>query len=201
MESEWLLKMNIFNYSHILQNEPYVFWITGLSGAGKTTLANALIHRLRRDGLTVIMLDGDELREIFGAISQNGMHHDRSSRLKLAMKYSQLCRMLAQQNINVVIATISLFKEIHQWNRLHIPGYFEIFLKIPLQELRRRDSKGIYRRFEAGELINVAGLDLPIDEPDQPDWIVDFKKEKSVVTIVDELMSHLKRKSLYDQSN
>jgi len=80
----------------------------------------------------------------------------------------------------VVIATISLFREVHEWNRANLPGYFEVYLKVPVEELRRRDPKGIYHRFDAGELTHVAGLDLPIDEPEAADWTVEFVPERPV---------------------
>lgn len=150
-----------------------VIWITGLSGAGKTTLASAVVSRLRADGRPVVQLDGDELRDVLGAVASNVQNHGREARLALAMKYSHLCRLIASQGITVVIATISLFREIHQWNRQNLPGYFEVYLKVPIDELRRRDPKGIYRRFDTGKLSDVAGLDLLIDEPQHPDLLVD----------------------------
>ena len=66
-----------------------------------------------------------------------------------------------------------MFREVHTWNRTHLPGYFEAYLKVPIEELRRRDSKGIYSRFDAGKLKNVAGLDLNVDEPEEPDFEVE----------------------------
>ena len=89
----------------------------------------------------------------------------------------------------MVIATISLFREVHAWNRAHLPGYFEVYLKVPLDELRRRDPKGIYRRFDACELTHVAGLDLPIDEPDTADWVVEFVPGRSVTTLREEFFT------------
>lgn len=64
-------------------------------------------------------------------------------------------------------------------------------MKVPVEELRRRDPKGIYRRFGAGELANVAGLDLPIDEPEAADWILEFLPEQTVDAIADELINQL----------
>jgi len=171
-----------------------VIWITGLSGSGKTTLARALVRRLRRKNRAVVLLDGDELREVFGAAASSAATYSREDRLTLAMQYAHLCRILAAQGLTVVIATISLFREVHEWNRAHLPGYFEVYLKVPLEELRRRDPKGIYRRFDAGELKNVAGLDLPVDEPQTPDWVVEFSPDRSVEATVDELMSVLKKR-------
>ena len=78
-----------------------------------------------------------------------------------------------QSDINVVIATINLFTEVHQWNRHNLPGYFEVYLRVPIEELRR-DSKNIYSRFEAGKLSHVVGLDLPFDEPKLADWTIEY---------------------------
>jgi adenylylsulfate kinase-like enzyme len=168
-----------------------VIWITGLSGAGKSTLAHEVITRLRADGEAVVMLDGDQLREVFGAVVANEQNHGRERRLALAMQYAKLCRIVSAQGLTVVIATISLFREVHGWNRAHLPRYFEVYLKVPLEELRRRDPKGIYRRFDAGELNHVAGLDLAIDEPRLADCIVEFDPLRSAAALADELIKIL----------
>ena len=169
-----------------------VFWITGLSGAGKTTLALELVKRLRSEGFPVIFLDGDELREVFGAASFNEKNHGREGRLALAMQYAHLCRVLAGQGFTVVIATISLFREVHQWNRQNLPGYFEIYLKVPIEELRRRDSKGIYKKFDAGEIQNVAGLDLQVDEPAKPDLLELFREKGTILQTVEQILKKMK---------
>lgn len=137
------------------------------------------------------MLDGDELREVFGATAANAKNHGREGRLALALQYAHLCRVIASQGHIVVIATISLFKEVHAWNRANLCDYFEVYLKVPLEELRRRDPKGIYRRFDAGKLSDVAGLDLPIDEPEAADWVVEFNPKRSAATLADELLKSL----------
>lgn len=171
-----------------------VVWITGLSGAGKSTLAHEVVAHLRTKGESVVMLDGDELREVFGAVAANAQNHGREGRLALAMQYAHLCRVIAAQGLTVVIATISLFREVHAWNRSNLPGYFEVYLKVPVEELRRRDPKGIYRRFDAGELTHVAGLDLAIDEPEAADWVVEFESEKNVAELVEDLLTNLNTK-------
>jgi len=168
-----------------------IIWITGLSGAGKSTLANEVVSRLRANGEHVVFLDGDELREVFGSAAANAQNHGRDGRLALAMQYAHLCRVIASQGMTVVIATISLFREIHAWNRENLPGYFEVYLNVPVDELRRRDPKGIYRRFDSGELDNVAGLDLPIDEPECADFIVNFDPEMTVDNLADTLINKL----------
>lgn len=141
-----------------------VYWITGLSGSGKSTLCTTLVAALRAAGEPVVMLDGDELRAVLGG----GGGHSRENRLELAQAYGRLCQLLASQGVTVAIATISMFAEVHAWNREHLPGYCEIFLDVPLEELTRRDPKSIYRRAATGELRNVAGVDFAVDRPLKP---------------------------------
>ena len=156
-----------------------VIWITGLSGAGKSTLARELVRQLRENGKCVVAFDGDELRELFGAVKDTAANHGRDARLALAMRYAALCRSVAAQGVIVIISTISLFREVHTWNRSNLPGYFEVFLNVSIEELRRRDPKGIYRRYDAGELENVAGLDVSVDEPEASDYSASFIPEQT----------------------
>jgi adenylylsulfate kinase len=115
-----------------------VLWITGLSGAGKTTLAKALLPHM---GPRVVLLDGDELRTALN-LADSGF--DKESRKGLAFTYARLARMIALQRFTVVVATISLFHELHAWNRAHLPGYYEVWLDVPEEECRRRDPKRLY---------------------------------------------------------
>jgi len=174
-----------------LEKQADVIWITGLSGAGKTTLAYSVTGLLRARCQPVIMLDGDELRAVLGAAAISAANHGREGRLSLALQYARLCQLISRQGITVVIATISLFHEVHAWNRTHLPGYFEVFLNVPQAELRRRDPKGIYRRFDAGEIRDVAGLDLTVDEPQAADWVIDFDPSHSVTALAEELLARL----------
>ena len=178
----------------MLKMQGKVIWITGLSGAGKTCLANEVVASLRRDGEFVVALDGDALREVFRKDTESIENYGLDSRKNLALKYSKLCRMIAAQGPTVVIATISLFREVHVWNRANLPNYFEVYLKVPINELRKRDSKGIYRRYDDGVSSNVVGLDIPIDEPYEADWVVDFEIGRTVSTTSEELLIELKRK-------
>jgi len=168
-----------------------VLWITGLSGSGKTTLAKEVYGILKSRNLPVILFDGDELREIFKSKSEQ--NYSREERMDFAMKYSKLCLQVSKQGLIVIIATISLFKKIHDWNRDNIPNYFEVFLKVPIDELKRRDVKGIYKSFDKGEITDVAGLDLNIEEPENAHWVVEYDPNRSPKSLADEL---LKRKNL-----
>lgn len=102
-----------------------VYWITGLSAVGKTTVANLLAQALRQRGEATILLDGDTVR---AAIADANVGYDIDSRLVNARRISRLAAMCAEQDLQVVVATISLFHEIHAWNRQHLPDYLEIWL-------------------------------------------------------------------------
>ena len=174
-----------------------VIWITGLSGAGKTTVAAALDQCLRERGLIPILLDGDILRNLFKSTDEIGKTYNREARIKLALKYAHLCKTLSSQGFTVIIATISMYNEAYAWNRTNLPNYFEIYLKVPLKELRRRDPKKIYQRYDAGGLSDVAGLDLAVDEPLEPHVILDFETHPSFydspTNIAEYLMSKLEK--------
>lgn len=154
-----------------------VIWITGLSGAGKTTLAEELKFRLLKNDFCPILLDGDLLRKIFNTDPLDEHSFSRNSRINLGLKYGLLCKALSTQGFIVIIATISMFDEIFSWNRENLENYLEIYLKVPLDELYLRDHKKIYQRCKAGILKNVAGLDLTVDEPSSPDIIYDFARQ------------------------
>jgi glutamine kinase len=162
-----------------------VFWITGLSGAGKTTVGQELCSRLRAAGRSVTFLDGDALR---AAISED-LGHSADNRRRSAMRNARLCQLLAGQGADVVCATISLFHEVQSWNRENIPGYREIYLRVPVDELRRRDSKGIYSGAQGGDARDVVGLDVPAEAPDAPDLVLDNYGALDVATVVDRILA------------
>jgi len=169
-------------------------WITGLSGSGKTTLAEQVCKKLRNSGEIVVFLDGDQLRRVFGVVDNSKINYGRDARLSLAMQYAYLSHTIAKQGVTLVIATISMFKEVHKWNRDNLPNYFEVFLKIPIEELKNRDPKGIYLRYDRGKISDVAGLDLEVDEPCSPDLLFDFNSRLTVREMAETIIYKLKEK-------
>ena len=159
------------------------YWITGLSGAGKTTLSTLLVEDMRLKGSRVIYLDGDELRQVLADEA-----YAREDRIALGMRYSRLCKLLVSQGFDVVIAVIGLFKELQNWNRENIPNYFEVFIDTPMEELMNRDPKNIYKKYKAGKIKNVAGLDLDVDFPDNPNICIKWSKGRSIDSMYNELL-------------
>jgi adenylylsulfate kinase len=146
-----------------------VYWITGLAGSGKTTLGRGLCEHLRSAGRTVVFLDGDVLRQVFG----DDLGYSPEERLKSAMRNSRLCELLSSQGVDVVCATISMFRSCRDWNRRHIRRYVEIYVRAPIEVLIARDQKGLYSRALNGEINHVMGIDVPVEEPECPHLVVD----------------------------
>jgi cytidine diphosphoramidate kinase len=157
-----------------------VFWITGLSGVGKTTIGTLLLQKLRNTGRPAVLLDGDRLRRILG--KETG--YSQPERLDLARTYARLCKELSEQGIDIVCATISLFHEVHEWNRANIPHYLEIFVRAPVGELSgRKAAQGVHLPAN-----NVVGHDITPEEPLQPHLTIEnwgeFKPEHAIETIL-----------------
>lgn len=142
-----------------------VIWITGLAEAGKTTVALELVRQLRQHDLRPVILDGNQVRAAIGMTAG----FDRESRIAASMTYARMSRLLADQGQVVVVATISLFHQVQRWNRTHQSNYLEVLLDVPLDELKRRDSKGVYRE---NDVQDVVGIGQPAEFPTRPDLVV-----------------------------
>lgn len=143
-----------------------VIWLIGISGAGKTTIGKALCERLRGRGRPCLLLDGDQMRVVWGDVNS----HDLAARRSNHERISKLCALLAREpGVDLVVPALSIFPDLRAWNRSHISGYVEVFLDISVEMASRRDSKGIYGRAARGELRNVAGVDLSFPPPEAPD--------------------------------
>ena len=106
----------------IKKNKGILFWITGLSGSGKTSIAKKIHKEIVKNYGPTIILSGDDLREIFKIKS-----YDKKDRYKLAKQYSLFCKTIVDQKVNLIFATISLFHDIQKNNKLKIENYMEIF--------------------------------------------------------------------------
>lgn len=142
-----------------------VYWITGLAGAGKTTIARELYERLRCQTERIILLDGDDLRK---SVTLD-LGYTREERLEGAMRNARLSAMLARQGLTIVIATISMFHDVRRWNREHIDNYCEIYLEVPMKVLQERNQKNLYHDAMKGTVSCVVGIDIEAEEPENPD--------------------------------
>jgi adenylylsulfate kinase-like enzyme len=146
-----------------------VVWLTGVSGAGKTTIAEAILARLKPVLPELVLVDGDVVRELFGA----GLGYHEAARIEQIGRIQRLARMLSAQGLVVIVAALYANRELLAWNRASLPGYFEVHVDAPMDLVRARDVKGLYARADAGLASHVVGIDIPWHPPEAPDLVID----------------------------
>ena len=155
-----------------------VYFFTGLSGAGKTTIGGLFYRQLKAAKPNVILADGDKMRII--TLSTGYSTEERRDR---ALQSFRLWKEIAEQGIDVVVCSIAMYDEVRDWNRANIENYVEIYVKTSWETLYRRDQKGLY---SSGRK-DVVGIDLPYDEPKSPDAVVQNDGDEMPEKIVDRL--------------
>ena len=171
-------------------NNGFCIWLTGLSGSGKTTIAQKLAETFRYSRFIELM-DGDEIRK--GLSSDLGFSkEDRNEHNKRVIFCSKL---LARNGVIVVVALISPYRETRAYAKGEIPNTMEVFVKAPLDVCIERDPKGLYKKALAGEIKNFTGIDDPYEEPISPDVVVETDRE-SVQESVNKILRKAKELGL-----
>ena len=153
-----------------------VIWLVGLSGSGKTTIGKEIYKLWKPVAPNTVMVDGDDIRKILNRDSEPA-DFTMEGRLKLAKQYGEICLWLDKQDINVICCTISNFEEVYNWNRQAFSKYFQVFIDVPIELLKQRDPKGLYKRAEEGKEKNVVGLDLPFNKPSFSDMVIEINDD------------------------
>ena len=174
-----------------LKHKPGLLWITGLSGSGKTTISQIIYDDLRKNYSNIILLDGDALRKKL-KINSSGSFSNKS-RTKIGLKYVNLCkRYVVDRKKFVIIATMALITKVQKEYK-KIKNNFDIFLDVPIKELRKRDPKKLYKKFENKKIDNMVGMDIKYDKPDKPSlyikWnhrLTPFKISKKILELIKE---------------
>lgn len=166
-----------------------LYWITGLSGAGKTTIGNRLYYEVKKQHDNIVLLDGDVLKKAVLDEDEADAYSD-SSRRKRALKYSRICKMLTDQGLIVICCTIAMYDSVREWNRKNNKRYVEIFLDVPMDVLETRDQKGLYSGYKAGRVRSLAGVDLEIEFPKSPDIVIRNDGSLTVGECVRRIMDH-----------
>ena len=167
----------------------FTLWFTGLSGAGKSTLSNHLAAELRRRGLKVEILDGDEVRTNLS----KGLGFSKEDRDTNIKRIGYVCKLLTRNGVVAISAAISPYKEIRDYNREQIGQFIEIYVQCSIEALTRRDVKGLYKKALAGEIKNFTGVSDPYEPPTHPEITVDSERqseEESVKAVLGYLEQH-----------
>jgi sulfate adenylyltransferase/3'-phosphoadenosine 5'-phosphosulfate synthase len=151
----------------------FVVWFTGLSGAGKSTIANALAAELQRRGRHVELLDGDEVRTHLS----KGLGFSKEDRDTNIRRIGYVARLVARSGGVAITAAISPYREVRDEVRAQTPNFVEVFARCPLDTLVERDVKGLYKKAIAGEIANFTGVSDPYEEPLHPEVVCDTSRE------------------------
>lgn len=151
----------------------FTVWFTGLSGAGKTTIAHKLEEVLRGQGCKVEVLDGDVVRTHLS----KGLGFSKEDRDTNILRIAFVAKLLTRNGVATIVAAISPYREIRQKAAEEIGNFVEVYVKCSLDELVRRDVKGLYVKALRGEISNFTGVSDPYEEPENPDVVVDTERE------------------------
>ena len=177
------------NYKHQNSIEPFVIWLTGLSGAGKTTIANLVAQELLSLEHKVYVLDGDCLRS--GLNSDLGFsHEDRSENIR---RISEVAKILVDAGTITVVSAISPFiSDRDRARSLFTDNQFiEIFVDTSLDVCKQRDNKGLYKSALSGEIEDFTGISSPYEAPKNPELVLKTEGKTPQETLFD-LMEYLK---------
>jgi bifunctional enzyme CysN/CysC len=177
-------------HASIKRQRPAILWFTGLSGAGKSTIANIVEKKLFALGRHTVLLDGDNVR--------HGLNRDlgftQADRVENIRRVAEVSKLMADAGLIVLVAFISPFRHERDMARsLAQQGeFFEIFVDVPIAIAEERDAKGLYKKARAGQLKNFTGVDSPYEAPEAPEIRIDaasMSPEDAADFIVARIMS------------
>jgi len=173
--------------NHVYANNTgYVVWMTGLSGAGKTTIALILVDELHKRGLKVERLDGDVVRQSL----TRDLGFSKEDRDKNIERVAFVAKLLSRNGIGCICSFISPYQAVRDNVRAETTNFLEVFIDAPLEVVMERDVKGMYKKAIAGEIPNFTGISDPFEAPVKPDIHVrtDIQTpEESAQVILDKL--------------
>ena len=166
-----------------------VIWLTGISGAGKTTIANAIAEKVSGQLPELVLIDGNVIRDLFGA--SLGFHEE--ARVEQISRIQRMAKFLAEQGQCVLVSALYSNPELMQWNRDNLPGYFEVLIDASLALVQERDPRGLYAKAAAEDMPNIVGLDIPWHKPEMSDMVLDPTTGDSPETMASRIISTVPR--------
>ncbi len=175
--------------------KPCLLWFTGLSGSGKSTIANALDVALHERGYHTFLLDGDNVRH--GLCQDLGFSNE--DRIENIRRVGEVCKLFADAGLIVMSAFISPFASDRRMVRELFPAgeFIEVFMDAPLETCELRDPKGLYQKARAGEIKHFTGIDSPYESPEHPEICLNTS-QKTVDECIEALVGFLKERELID---
>jgi bifunctional enzyme CysN/CysC len=182
--------------AQLSHQKPCILWFTGLSGAGKSTIANLVEKQLHADGRHTYLLDGDNVR--------HGLNKDLGftdeDRVENIRRVAEVARLMVDAGLIVLVSFISPFRAERRMARSLVAAgeFFEVFVDTPLAEAERRDAKGLYKKARRGELKNFTGIDSPYETPESPELKLDTT-QLTPEAAAQSVISHLREAGVIEQ--
>ena len=151
-----------------------VIWITGISASGKSTFGKYFFKKFKKIKKNTIFFDGDEFRKIF----HNDIKYTLRDRDINAIRLTSLVKYVSDQKTNLIVSANITSQKFRDWCKKNVKNYFEIFIDTPIEVLRKRDYKKLYKNAFSGKIKNVVGVDIKFIKPKNPDLIIDNSKTK-----------------------
>ena len=167
-----------------------VIWITGLSGAGKTSVGKSLIKIFKKK-INFIWIDGDTIRSIF----PDKLSYDVQSRIVQIKRIQAIAKLLSDQKFSVIVTALYSNHQLLQWNKDNFKDYFEVYIKRSMDSLIKSDPKNIYKRFEKGLEKNVVGCDIKWIEPVNSDITIMTENYLNSKDIAADILQKIKEKN------
>lgn len=154
----------------MLRPSGVAIWLTGLSGAGKSTVATLLNNLLLTDGLQSYVLDGDNIRQ---GLSKD-LGFDETDRSENIRRVAEVARLMVDAGLVVIVALISPFFSDRRMARslFQRKEFFEVYINVPLEVVEGRDPKGLYKKARNGAITHFTGIDSPYEKPEHPDFVI-----------------------------
>ena len=166
--------------------EGFVLWFTGLSGSGKSTIADRVAEKLRERGLKIERLDGDTVRKSLTR-DLGFSERDRNENIR---RVAFVAKLLSRNGVGVIASFISPYRKIRNHVREEVTNFVEVYAKCPLETCIERDPKGLYKKALNGEIENFTGISHPYEEPENPEILLETDKE-TVDECVDKVINKL----------
>jgi len=166
----------------------FTLWFTGLPSSGKSTIADAVAQELKKSNLQVERLDGDAFRKTFSS----DLSFSAEDIKKNNERVISVSKSLTEKGMAVLVSLISPYRQSRENARKEIGDFVEVYVKCPLEECKKRDPKGNYKKALAGEIPNFIGISSPYEEPESPEVIIETDKE-DVAQCAQKIIATLKK--------
>lgn len=194
------MKENIITHSYHItiddrrkanNQNSFLMWFTGLSGSGKSTIANVVEQRLQEQGIKTYTLDGDNIRKGIN----NDLSFSPEDRTENIRRIAEVANLMVDAGLVVLAAFVSPYKKDRDNIKSIVKdvNFVEIFVKTSVEECERRDVKGLYKKARAGEIKNMTGISAPYEPPKNPDIEINTEKE-TIDQAVEKILEHIKPK-------